>query len=128
MIFRFRKFPVYILLRDLRKELKALSRKKFPDEEKYSLRAQLWRAIDSALLNIAEGSNRYSDKDFSRFLNNSVTSLNEVAAILDCALDDEYIDEEDHRTYILKVEDATLQLMNFSASVRRADRQKGKTL
>ncbi|MFH1678739.1 MAG: four helix bundle protein, partial [Candidatus Omnitrophota bacterium] len=43
-----------------RKELKELSRNKFPQKEQYNLTAQLWRALDSVLLNIAEGSERYS--------------------------------------------------------------------
>ena len=77
-IFRFREFPVYKDAREFRKDLKALTKKTFPREEQYALSSQLWRALDSVLLNIAEGSDRYSDKDFSRFLNNSLTSVNEV--------------------------------------------------
>lgn len=54
--FRFREFPVYKASREFRNALKALSRKKFPKEELYNLTSQLWRALDSILLNIAEGS------------------------------------------------------------------------
>ncbi len=46
-IFRFREFPVYKEARKLRKDLKLLSREKFPQEENYVLRQQLWRALDS---------------------------------------------------------------------------------
>lgn len=64
--------------RRLNKELKKFSKEKFPQEEQFSLLRQLWRALDSVALNIAEGSNRGSDKDFARFLNNAHTSINEV--------------------------------------------------
>ena len=72
--FRFRQF----------KELSG----KFPLEEKFSLTNQLWKALDSIILNIAEGADRGTDKDFAHFLNNAHTSLNEVVACIDLALDD----------------------------------------
>lgn len=67
-IFRFRKFPVYNDARKFRKELKGLSKKNFPKDEQHCLTSQLWRALDSIILNIAKGSERYSDMDFSRYL------------------------------------------------------------
>jgi four helix bundle protein len=118
-IFRFRNFPVYKAGRQFRKELKELSRKKFPKEEQYSLTSQLWRALDSILLNIAEGSDRFSDMDFSRFLNNSLTSLNEVVACLDCAKDDNYIFIEEEEECLTKAEGLARQLKAFSAKVRK---------
>jgi four helix bundle protein len=119
-VFRFREFPVYKTAREFRKELKQLSKKKFPKEEQFCLTSQLWRALDSILLNIAEGSDRYSDMDFSRFLNNSLTSINEVVACLDCALDDEYINEAEHREYLNKAENIYRQLKAFSSKVRKS--------
>lgn len=117
-IFRFREFPVYKDSRQFRRELKNISKKNFPKEEQYNLTSQLWRALDSILLNIAEGSDRYSDVDFSRFLNNSLTSVNEVAACLDCALDDGYIDKTIHENYFNKAEKLVRQLKAFSSKVR----------
>ena len=99
-ILRFREFPVYKDSRKFRKEVKQLSKDKFPKEELYSLQQQLWRALDSILLNIAEGSDKHSDKDFSHFLNISLGSLNEVVACLDCAFDDNYIEKEEHEKFI----------------------------
>jgi four helix bundle protein len=118
-IFRFRKFPVYNDARQFRKDLKKLSIEKFPKEEQYNLTSQLWRALDSIILNIAEGSDRYSDTDFSRFLNNSLTSVNEVIACLDCALDDEYINEQEHDEYLSRAEALVRQLKAFSSKVRK---------
>jgi len=94
--FRFKSFRVYEDTRQFRKELKSLSKKKFPREEQFALTSQLWRALDSIALNIAEGADRGTDKDFAKYINNSNTSLNEVAACLDLALDDTYITLEEH--------------------------------
>ena len=118
-IFCFREFPVYKDARRFRKELKELSRKKFPKEEEFCLTSQLWRALDSIILNIAEGSDRYSDTDFSRFLNNSLTSVNEVVACLDGALDDGYVSSIEHREYLTKAENLVRQLKAFGSKVRK---------
>ena len=50
----------------------------FPEIEKYDLSLQISRSALSVPLNIAEGSGRYTNKDFAHFLNNSLGSLNEV--------------------------------------------------
>ena len=118
-IFRFREFPVYKEARAFRAELKALSKKKFPKEEQFCLTSQMWRALDSILLNIAEGSDRYSDIDFSRFLNNALTSVNEIVACLDAAIDDEYINESEHVKFLNWGENIVRQLKAFSSKVRR---------
>lgn len=122
-IFRFQEFPVYKDARQFRKELKQLSREKFPKEEDYVLRQQLWRALDSIILNIAEGADRHSDKDFSHFLNNALGSLNEVIGCLDCALDDGYITENEHQKYLERGGNIVRQLKAFLAKVRRDNRK-----
>ena len=93
-IFRFRKFPVYLSAREFRNELKQFSKDFFPKIERYVLTNQLWRALDSVVLNIAEGSDHYSGVEFGKYLNISLTSLNEVIACLECAYDDGYIDKD----------------------------------
>ncbi len=117
-VFRFRDFPVYKEVREFRKKLKILAREKFPSEEKYCLLSQLFRALDSILLNIAEGSERYSDVDFSRFLNTAIGSLAEVIACLDAACDDEYISQQEVDKFIVIAEIICKQLKAFSAKVR----------
>ena len=111
--FRFREFPVYQKSREFRKEVKIFVKVKFPQEERFSLTLQLYRALNSIILNIAEGADRGTDKDFAHFLNLSHTSLNEVVACLDCALDDEYISREEHQSYLEKAEDIGNQLTAF---------------
>lgn len=55
---------------------------KLPKSEEFNLKSQLKRAVVSVALNIAEGKNRKSSKDFAHFLNLSSSSLAEVDAIL----------------------------------------------
>lgn len=114
--FRFRDFQIYKDAREFRKEIKCLS-KKFPKEEQFCVISQLWRAIDSIILNIAEGTDRGTDKDFAHFLNNSHTSLNEVVACLDLVLDSEYITSEEHKSYLQKAEKLANQLTAFRKSL-----------
>jgi four helix bundle protein len=120
-VFRFQEFPVYKAARQFRKDLKNLTKKLFPKEEQYCLTQQLWRALDSIMLNIAEGSGRLSDVDFSRFLNNALTSLNEVVACLDAAIDDKYIDEKDYTKFVKTAENIFRQLKAFVSKVRKDD-------
>ena len=64
----------------------------FPEEEQEKgLAAQLRRAATSAALNIAEGCNRTSNRDFRRFLAIGRTSLDEVSAILDLSYEARYL-------------------------------------
>ncbi len=121
-IFRFRNFPVYKDAHQFRKELKQLSKKKFPKEEDYILKPQLWRALDSIILNIAEGTDKHSDKDFSHFLNIALGSVNEVVACLDCALSDRYINESEHQECLKKAENIVRQLKAFLAKIRKDNR------
>jgi len=53
-----------------------------PKTEEYNLKQQIKRAIVSVALNIAEGKNRYSDKEFANFINIAIGSISEVEAIL----------------------------------------------
>ncbi|MBN2753872.1 MAG: four helix bundle protein [Candidatus Goldbacteria bacterium] len=53
-----------------------------PKTEEYNLKQQLKRAVVSVSLNIAEGKNRKTGKDFLHFLSISSGSISEVEAIL----------------------------------------------
>lgn len=53
-----------------------------PKSEEYNLKSQIKRAAVSVALNIAEGKNRQSAKDFAHFLNIACSSLGEVEACL----------------------------------------------
>ena len=111
--FRFREFPVYKDSRKFISAVKAISKQKFPSLERFGLLSQLWRAADSILLNIAEGSDRGTDKDFAHFLNTAKTSLNEVIACIDIALDNGYISEKDANTILENSSGLSDQLTAF---------------
>jgi four helix bundle protein len=77
--FRFRDFPVYknaiVYYKNILKIINKV--------EDYSLKDQIKRAGLSIVLNIAEGSAMKSDKEFARYLEKSLGSVNEVVACLE---------------------------------------------
>jgi len=92
-MFRFENLKVWHDSRNLVKEIYALT-KKFPAEEKFCLTNQVRRAAISTSLNIAEGSDRKSDKEFGRFLRMAISSLEEVVTGLYIALDLNYLNKK----------------------------------
>lgn len=111
--FRFRDFRVYKDAIEFRMRIKDLAKKYFPKDEQYLLIDQIIRAANSIVLNIAEGSDRGTDKDFALFLNRSHTSLCEVVACLDLALREKYITERVHKDYLKEAEDLANQITAF---------------
>ena len=69
--------------------------RKFPIEEKYVLTSQIRKSALSIPSNIAEGSGRGSDKDFSRFLDISLGSSFELETQLIIANRLRFLDEAD---------------------------------
>ena len=117
-LFRFREWPVYQAAKSFRKKIRELA-SKLPEKEKYLIRGQISRAADSIGLNIAEGSNKLSDVDFSRYLNNAETSLEEVVACLDLILDDGHISKEEFDGFLTEAENLGAQLIAFGKKVRQ---------
>jgi len=79
----------------------------------YSLVDQLKRASYSIMLNIAEGFERGSNKEFANFLNIAKGSAGEVRSILYILKDNQYINESEFENLCLKVENISTQLSNF---------------
>jgi four helix bundle protein len=117
-LFRFRQWPVYIAAKTFRKKMRQVA-KNLPESERYLLRDQMSRAADSICLNIAEGSNKLSDIEFSKYLNTSETSLEEVVCCLDLILDDGHITETEFEGYLREAEDIGSQLVAFGKKVRK---------
>ena len=116
-LFRFRRWPVYIAAKSFRKKIRRLA-KDLPESERYLLRDQMSRAADSICLNIAEGSNKLSDIEFSKYLNTSETSLEEVGCCLDLILDDGHITDLEFEGYLKEAEVLGAQLISFGKKVR----------
>ena len=92
--------------------------KEFPESENFTIRQQLWRALDLIILNIAKGSQHHSDQDFSHFLNIALSSTHEAIACFDIALDDTYITQKEFDTIIKAGEELSNQPTAFSTYVR----------
>src|SRR3990172_6870181 len=67
----------------------------FPKSELFGLQSQLRRAAIAVALNIAEGSGRTTNKDFRKFLRDSLGSLRESVTALHIAKRLNYINKLD---------------------------------
>lgn len=92
-VFGFEKLEVWQMARNLSKSIYEISKQFLYDEIK-GLRNQIRRAVISVSSNIAEGSSKFSRKDFARYLQISYGSLMEVMSQLYAALDQKYINED----------------------------------
>ncbi len=77
------------------------------------------RAIVSVALNIAEGSGRHTNKDFSLFINRAVTSLQETDAVLKIGTALGYITEKDSNLAGPIIEKEYYKLIAFDKSRRK---------
>ena len=75
----------------------------FPKSELFGLTSQLRRASVSIPSNIAEGSSRKSKKDYARFIEISIGSLNEIESLLFVSHQLDFIDAKTLADYKLKV-------------------------
>ena len=88
--------------------------KKFPDDERFGLTQQIRRAVVSIPSNIAEGSGRGSNKDFSHFLDIANGSAFEVETQLILSLDLEYISQAEFDTVNEKLQVIEKMIFNFN--------------
>jgi four helix bundle protein len=77
---------------DIRRTTKRLSRGEYA-----SLRSQMVRAVESVVLNIAEGCGASSQREFARFLDISIKSTTELECQLDLTRDYAALDDEHWR-------------------------------
>lgn len=115
--FRFEKFACWVLAREFVSDIYKITRK-FPKEELFGLVSQMRRAATSIMLNIAEGSDRGSDKEFKRFLFMSLASLEEVVASLYVAFDQKFITDEEFKFFYNK---ADMLAAKINAFIKKLD-------
>lgn len=91
----------------------------FPSDERYALVDQTKRALNSIVLNIAEGSNKNTDKDTRVYINRAHCSLDEVIACMDCALRDRYINKNTLEKILMNASVLAKKLNGFSNYLKR---------
>ena len=87
--------------------------RQFP-KEFYYLSDQMNRACLSIVLNIAEGSAKKSNKDFSRYIQNSLGSATELSAAFDVAKEFNLLDKQKYHEITDLLDRVTKQLGGFS--------------
>jgi four helix bundle protein len=120
--FRFREWDIYKDTRQFRIEINNLL-KNYPVEEKYALIDQTKRALNSIILNIAEGANKGSDKETKLYILRAANSLDEVIGCLDCALDDKYITGDQHNNALIKASSLAKRLKGFVGKLSKTECQ-----
>ena len=121
----FEELPVWKDARKFTNKIYNLT-KKFPKVENYGLTSQITRATVSIGSNIAEGFDRYSKKDFIRFLIIARGSISEIQNNLYIALDLKYINQNDFQeTYTLS-KDLGKQINGFIKYLRSYDKNNSK--
>lgn len=121
---RFEETPVWQLSREFVNSIyKLLSTNKLLARD-FSLSDQLKRASYSIMLNIAEGFERGSSKDFAHFIDFAKGSAGEVRSILYIMLDNKYITSEQFDNMLKKIESISMQLSSFKTFLVKKDFKK----
>ncbi|WP_438965526.1 four helix bundle protein [Flavobacterium sp.] len=95
-----------------------LSTSNFPSEEKFGLTNQLRRASVSIPSNIAEGSSRNSNKEFSRFLEIAIGSAYEIETQILIATDLNFITIEESDKLCLQLIEIVKMISKFRSSLK----------
>lgn len=90
----------------------------FPDSEKFGITNQLRRASVSIPSNIAEGSSRNSNKDFSRFLQIAIGSAYEIETQLLIAYDLQFLTQKELEPIISELSEIIRMTSRFRASLK----------
>ena len=114
--FSFEKLEVWKLSRAFSTNIYKIS-KNFPYDEKKCLKEQIRRAVISVSSNIAEGSAKFSKKDFGRYIQISYGSLMEVLNQLYTALDLDYINQVQFSFLKKKIHEIAIKLSALHRSI-----------
>lgn len=116
-LFSFEKLTVWNDARNFISEIYELT-DNFPFKERFGLSSQIQRAAVSVAANIAEGSSRFSKKDFARYLQISYGSLMEVLSHAYVAYDRKYLVNDELKNIRKKVGMISSKLNSLSRSLK----------
>ena len=85
----------------------------FPQQEVYGLTSQMQRASVSVPSNIAEGFNRFHNKEYRRFLYIALGSCAELETLIEIAGELKYIDEQKKGSLLEKLDHESRMLSNL---------------
>jgi four helix bundle protein len=91
----------------------------FPDQERFGLTAQMRRSAISVSSNIAEGSGRGTDKDFSRFVEIAYGSLLECISQAHIAFQQGFLTNEDFEKMHCLADELARMLSGLRSSLNR---------
>jgi four helix bundle protein len=97
----------------------------FPAEERFILTAQLKKSALSIASNIAEGSGRFTSRDYLGFISNSRGSVKESESHLLVATRLEFLTESRAATALGLTDEMSRLLFNLRESIRKQNRRAG---
>lgn len=108
----FRDLDIWKLGKDVVLDIYRIT-KSFPKDELYGLTSQMRRAAVSLPSNIAEGFNRYHNKEYSQFLYIALGSCAELETQIEISFELKYINKESHKNILEKLNHETRMLRNL---------------
>lgn len=115
--FRFLNWQVYIESRELSSFVLKIV-KKLPKEYRFELGSQIIRSSFSIVLNIAEGSGKYSDKELNHFFSIAHGSMYETLAAMDVFRYNNLITEDEFRDAAAMLHSIGNQLGGFKRKLK----------
>lgn len=114
---RFKELEIWKLSRLLSTEIYSITAN-FPEAEKFGLTNQLRRAVVSIPSNIAEGSSRSSNNDFSRFLEIAIGSCFELETQLLISCDLNFLKNEDLEILLAQLDSIIRMIVRFRSTLQ----------
>lgn len=114
----FKELKIWQISRKLVKDIYEIT-VTFPTSEKYGLISQLRRCVVSIPANIAEGSGRNTDKDFSHFLNISLGSAYELETLLILSCDVGLITQDQLERISIRISEIQKMIFGLIKTLRQ---------
>ncbi len=112
----FKELRIWQKSRQIVKDIYVLTRQ-FPKDELFVLTSQMRRAAISIPSNIAEGSGRGTDKDFSRFLDIATGSSYELESQIYIGYDLDYYSKKELDVNLEKIQELQKMIFHFKKHI-----------